>query len=90
VPFAAVAGVAFLASIAVAFATTAYRFSEIGSLIEERMMCEIVISAKKPQFLGANAKSVLFDAVLSSSSDDGLKADVRRHTTLSDKDCSVR
>jgi hypothetical protein len=87
VPIAAIAGVAFLASTAVAFAVTAYRFSEIGSLIEERMMCEIVISAKKPQFLGAKAKTVLFDAVLSSSSDDGLKADVRRYAALSDKDC---
>ena len=86
-PFVAVAGVAFLASAAVAFAATAYRYSAIGALIEERVMCEIIIAAKKPQFLGAKARTVLLDAVLSSGSDDGLKADVRRYAALSDKDC---
>ena len=54
--FVAVAGVAFLASAIVAFVATAHRYSAIGNLIEELMVCEVIISAKKPQFLGANAR----------------------------------
>ena len=85
--FIAVAGIAFLASAAVAFGATAYRFSVVGDLLEELFVCEVVMSAKKPQFLGAKARTLLFDAVLTSSSDDGLKNDVRRRAALPEKNC---
>ena len=85
--FVAVAGLAFIASGAVAFGATAYRYSVVGDLIEQAMVCEVIISAKKPQFLGAKARTLLFDAVLTSSSDEGLKNDVRRHAALSEKNC---
>jgi len=83
----AVAGIVFLASIAVAFGVTAYRYSVVGNMIEELMVCEVIASAKNPQFLGAKARTLLFDAVLTSSSDDGLKNDVRRHAALPEKNC---
>jgi hypothetical protein len=85
--FVAVAGLAFIASGAVAFGATAYRYSVVGDLLKELFVCEVIIAAKKPQFLGAKARTLLFDAVLTSSSDDGLKNEVRRHAALSEKNC---
>jgi hypothetical protein len=85
--FVAVAGLAFIAAGAVAFGATAYRYSVVGDLLKELFVCEVVMSAKKPQFLGAKARMLLFDAVLTSSSDDGLKNEVRRHAALPEKNC---